>query len=86
MALAHDEGDELPQLTRFLQSALHLPEVGEVKIEIVVRKDGQIMKVVILQSESQKNRLYLQEHLPLLQLPMQFDQDKKWIIAFCNEI
>lgn len=74
------------QLMGFLHDTLHLPEVGEVKMEITVRKDGSIAKVVVLRAESQKNKLYLQEHLPKIQLPMQFDQEKTWILTFCNEI
>ncbi len=84
----NEAGDDsaVSHLMGFLHDTLHLPEVGEVKIEITVSKNGRVAKVVILRSESQKNKLYLQEHLPLLQLPLQFDQDKTWIITFCNEI
>lgn len=81
-----DESDAVSNLMGFLRETLRLPEVGEVKMEIMVKKDGTIGKVVVLRSESQKNKLYLQEHLPLLQLPMQLDQDKTWVVTFCNEI
>jgi outer membrane biosynthesis protein TonB len=81
-----DGDDVMSQMIGFLHDTLHLPEVGEVKVEITVRKDGKITQVVVLASENQKNKLYLQEHLPRVQLPMQFDQDKTWIVTFCNEI
>lgn len=82
------EGDDraITHLMGFLHDTLHLPEVGEVKIEITVRKDGTIAKMVVLRAESRKNKLYLEERLPLLQLPMNFDVEKTWILTFCNEI
>ncbi len=81
-------GDDsaVSQLMGFLHDTLNLPEMGEVKMEITVRKDGSIAKVVVLRAESQKNKLYLQENLPRLQLPMRFDEEKTWILTFCNEI
>ncbi len=81
-----EEKRALLDVMGFLHDTLHLPEVGEVRIAITVRKDGVIAKVVVLHAESQKNKLYLQEHLPLLQLPLQLDQEKIWTITFCNEI
>ncbi len=74
------------QLMGFLHETLHLPDVGEVKIEMSVRKNGSVVKVVVLSSESKKNKEYLQKHLPLLQLPMQFEEEKNIIITFCNEV
>ena len=77
---------EVSHLMSFLHDTLNLPEVGEVKIELTVRKNGTVGKVVILNAESKKNRDYLQKHLPLLQLPMNFNEEKKWVITFCNEV
>ncbi len=74
------------QLMGFLHDTLNLPDVGEVKIEISVRKNGSVAKVVVLSSESKKNKEYLQKHLPLLQLPMQFEDEKNIIITFSNEV
>jgi hypothetical protein len=81
----HHESPEV-LLMGFLQGALHLPEVGEVKIQLTVEKDGTISKVVVVSAESQKNKLYLQEHLPLLRLPTPPDQKKTWTLTFYNEI
>lgn len=85
---AGQDGDDdvLSHLVGYLHDTLHLPEVGEVKLEITVRKNGTVAKVVVLRAESQKNKLYLQENLPHLQFPLQFDQDKTWTITFCNEV
>lgn len=80
------DDSEISHLMGFLHDTLHLPDVGEVKIQITVRKNGTVDKVVILNAESKKNKDYLQKHLPLLQLPLTFDQDKTWVITFCNEI
>lgn len=80
------EDDVLSHLVGYLHDTLHLPEVGEVKLEITVRKNGTVAKVVVLRAESHKNKLYLQENLPHLQFPLQFDQDKTWTITFCNEV
>ncbi len=82
-----EEGDnKTSYLMGYLHDMLHLPEVGEVKVEITVRKNGTVAKVVVLHAASQKNKLYLEEHLPLLQMPFEFEQEKTWTITFCNEI
>jgi len=74
------------QLVCFLHDTLSLPEVGEVKVELVVDKNGMVQKVIVLSSESEKNKQYLQTHLPRLKFPMQFEQDKTWTLTFSNEI
>jgi outer membrane biosynthesis protein TonB len=81
-----EDNRALSDLVGFLHETLHLPEIGEVKVALTVRKDGTIAKAVVLQSESRKNKLYLEEHLPRLQLPMNFDIEKTWTLTFCNEI
>lgn len=73
-------------LVGFLHDTLHLPEVGEVKIELTIKKDGTVSRVVVVSAESRKNKLYLEQHLPLLQFPMQLDQEKTWTLTFYNEI
>lgn len=78
--------DRASALVEFLHGHLHLPEVGEVKIQLTVQKDGKVTKVVVLGAESVKNKLYLQEHLPLLQLPEQTELEKTWTLTFYNEI
>jgi outer membrane biosynthesis protein TonB len=83
---AAEDDSAVSQFMGFLHDTLHLPEVGEVRVAITVRKNGTVSKVVILSAESEKNKLYLQEYLPLLQLPIEFDQEKTWTITFCNEI
>lgn len=70
----------------FLHESLHLPEVGEVRIQLTIRKDGTVSNVVVVSAESRKNKLYLQEHLPLLRFPMQLEEEKTWTLTFYNEI
>lgn len=78
--------DATGAVASFLHDSLHLPEVGEVKVELLIKKDGTIANVVIMRSESEKNKRYLQTHLPLLRFPMDFEQDKTWTLTFSNEI
>ncbi len=83
---SEEEDSKLSYLMGYLHDTLHLPEVGEIKVEITVRKNGTVAKVVVLHAASRKNKLYLEEHLPLLQMPLEFEQEKTWTITFCNEI
>jgi hypothetical protein len=56
-------------LMQRLQSSLHLPEEGNVKLELELRADGKVMGVKILQTHSESNAQYLKEVLPTLFLP-----------------
>ena len=56
-------------LMQRLQSSLHLPEEGNVKLELDLRSDGKVMGVKILQTHSESNADYLKEVLPTLILP-----------------
>ncbi len=73
-------------LMSFLHASLNLPEFGEVKIQLTIKKDGSVSQMVVLQAESQKNKAYLQEYLPHLQFPLILDKEKTFILTFCNEI
>lgn len=73
-------------LVSYLHSSLNLPEFGEVKIQVTVNKDGSIDKLVVLEAESKKNKAYLEQHLPLLKLPITLEKEKTFTLTFCNEI
>lgn len=73
-------------LVSFLHSSLNLPEFGEVKIQLTVKKDGTVTRLVVLQAESKKNKAYLEEYLPRLQFPLGLDTEKTFTLTFCNEI
>lgn len=73
-----------------LKEALELPEHGEVKLELTVRKTGQIRKLRILHASSEKNQRYLELTLPVLTLPPFTDDLKNelehtFTLRFCNE-
>lgn len=78
-------------LVAYLQQHLHLPDFGEVKVEIILRQDGAIEKYVVLKTESEKNRRYLEERLPSLRFP-EFKEKglskgrQAFVLTFCNEI
>ncbi len=75
----------------YLHQSLHLPEFGEVKIQLTLRQDGSVAKLVVLNTESEKNKRYLEGNLPRLKLPSfngSFAQKKEhtFVLTFCNEI
>ncbi|MFS8564371.1 MAG: hypothetical protein LVR00_08755 [Rhabdochlamydiaceae bacterium] len=75
-------------LLSYLHEALHLPEQGEVKIQLSIQEDGTLAKIVVLKAESVKNRIYLEKQLPLLHFPdLQSLQvkEKVFVVTFCNE-
>lgn len=71
-----------------LKQALHLPDFGEVKIQLTLRKDGSLAKIVVLKTESEKNRRYLETHLPHLKFPPLEgkEKEKTYTLTFCNEL
>ncbi len=80
------EGTEEETLVSFLHTSLNLPEFGEVKIQLTVKKDGNVTRLIVLQAESQKNKTYLEKHLPLLKFPLILDKEKTFTLTFCNEL
>ncbi|HEX4839644.1 MAG TPA: hypothetical protein VFU89_04295 [Rhabdochlamydiaceae bacterium] len=81
-----DEGNEEETLASFLHTSLNLPEFGEVKIQMTIKKDGTVARLSVLQAESRKNKAYLEKHLPLLRFPLILDKEKTFTLTFCNEI
>ena len=73
------------ELAGFLHDALHLPEYGEVKMEITVRPDGSVASVKVLEAQSSKNKSYLEKSLPLLLLPTYDKNMRTFVLTFCNE-
>ncbi len=80
------EGTEEETLASFLHTSLNLPEIGEVKIQLTLKKDGTVARLHVLQAESQKNKTYLEKHLPLLRFPLILDKEKTFTFTFCNEL
>ncbi len=84
-----EETDYFISLAHALKEELELPELGEVKLELTVSYTGQVLKLRILQTLSEKNRRYLELNLPRLRLPP-FSEDLKnenahtFTLTFCN--
>ena len=85
------DSEFLDQMIAYLHQSLHLPDFGEVKIQLTLRQDGSIAKLVVLKSESEKNRRYLESNLPRLHLPsldgtLAKKAEQTFVLTFCNEI
>ncbi len=76
-------------LIRCLRESLDLPELGEVKMEITLSKDGSVLKLRVLATESEKNRSYLEKNLQVIKFPpfdVNEDSRKTFVLTFCNEV
>jgi hypothetical protein len=77
-------------LASHLHRSLSLPDYGEVKIQLSLRQDGTVVKLIVLKTQSEKNRQYLESNLPRLQFP-RFEgayaskKEYTFILTFCNE-
>ena len=69
-----------------LKQTLNLPDYGEVKIQLTLGKDGSVEKVVVVKSESEKNKRYLEDHLPRLKFPSLNRDMHTFVLTFCNEV
>lgn len=84
------QNDYRDVLISHLHECLVLPDYGEVKIQLGLREDGTVVKVIVLKTQSEKNRQYLESNLPRLKFP-RFDKayaGKKectFTLTFCNE-
>ncbi len=88
MRLILESSDEeyISFLIGYLQECLQLPDVGEVKIQISLRKDGSVETMKVMHTESAKNRKYLEEHLPNLSFPrIPGSSSHSFLITFCNK-
>ncbi len=84
------EEDYASSLVAYLEEHLRLPDSGEVKIELTLRKDGSIETVKVLSAKSEQNKKRLEEHLPRLHFPPfpKEEKEKKskvFILTFCND-
>jgi hypothetical protein len=96
IALQIDMGEESEQssytdtLTSYLYEQLSLPDYGEVKIQLSLRQDGTVVKLVVLKAKNGKNRDYLENHLPRLRFPrfegeLANQKEHTFVLTFCNE-
>jgi outer membrane biosynthesis protein TonB len=90
-SLSDFPSDYSDQLVGFLHQSLHLPEFGEVKIQLTLHQDGRVAKLVVLKSESDKNKRYLEGSLPQLAFPsfsgsFAKKREHTFILTFCSEL
>jgi len=84
------QSDYADILVNHLHQYLSLPDYGEVKIQLSLRQDGIVAKVIVLKTQSEKNKQYLENNLPLLKFP-RFEggyankKEYAFILTFCNE-
>jgi len=76
-------------LVQCLQEALNLPEVGEVKVELTLKRDGSFVQMKVLRSESERNKKFLEQELKKLTFPpfdgnLKNEKEHAFIITFCN--
>lgn len=90
LKLDYAEGYE-EVLIAHLRSHLQLPEFGEVKIKITLNKDGSVVKLSVLKTESERNKKHLETHLYTIQFP-RLDvlgikkPEQTFVLTFCNDI
>lgn len=57
------------ELTLYLQTLVALPEKGEVKLKLSLKREGIVQKIEILKASSEKNRAFLETALIALTFP-----------------
>jgi outer membrane biosynthesis protein TonB len=89
--LLSDEDDYRNILVECLRSSLNLPDFGEVKMQLTIRTDGTVVQMRVLNSASEKNRVYLENSLRSLRFPpllgeLSRNKQHTFQIVFCNEM
>ncbi len=72
----------------YLKDQLQLPEIGEVKLKLVLSPEGRVVKIEVIRAQSQQNKEYLEEVLPSLAfsfLKNYLKKEKSFMITFFNE-
>jgi len=79
--------DFTPSLIGYLQSYLHLPEIGEVQIHLILNNDGKVKTMKVTKAESERNRKYLEEELPKISFPQIYltNSSNSFLLTFCNK-
>lgn len=57
------------ELINRLKLMLHLPEYGDVDVELTLAKSGKVIALKILRDENRANRLYIENTMPTLSFP-----------------
>jgi hypothetical protein len=77
-------------LVHYLKDALHLPGYGTVKVELTLNYSGDVQNLAVIYSDSEINRLYLQQTLQNLSFPQFIGElcNKKtytFCLTFCSD-
>lgn len=83
-AVEDDDATYEEYLIAFLQSALDLPEFGEVKMEIEIDSYGKLVDCKIVESKSRKNAEFLRKEIVSLNFPVPLGSHK-FTIVFRNK-
>ncbi len=70
-------------LVSCLQEQLHVPDYGEVTVDVTIAQDGRVMRMIIVQAESEKNRQYIEQHLPHVRFP-KLEKQQSFTLTFCT--
>ncbi len=73
-----------------LQSGLDLPEVGDVRVELKLGKNGSYLNMKVIRSASKRNQELIESRLPLMKFPpfsgsLQKEKEHSFVITFCNQ-
>jgi len=77
-------------LVAYLKDSLHLPGYGTVKIKLTLESHGVLQDLIILSSDSEVNRLYLENALQELTFPL-FSEElshqkmHNFVLTFCSD-
>lgn len=69
LGVTQEESGYVSLLVTKLKWLLHLPELGDVEVEVTVNALGQVVHCAVLSSKSAINQKYIETTLPTLQLP-----------------
>ncbi len=86
--LSLTDDDFSASLIGYLQAFLHLPELGEVQIQLTLRKDGKVENMKVITANSEKNKKYLEQELPKLSFPQSYldsFSSRSFLLTFCNK-
>ncbi len=84
-----EESFFVSSLIERLQETLDLPEIGEVKVELVLKRDGSFVKMKVVHSASEKNKKFLEQELKTVTFPpfsgdLKDEKEHTFVITFCN--
>ncbi|NGX39770.1 MAG: hypothetical protein KR126chlam1_01103 [Chlamydiae bacterium] len=85
-----EEGLFAQKLVTCLQSALDLPELGEVQVELMLGRSGKFLSMRVLHTASKRNQQFLEKELKGVTFPsfegaLKQEKEHTFVITFCNE-